>query len=147
MHSGPSKSRGRADEVSVNAPPVRRPWTLKLKHWEHFELATGFLLNSIWLNCRRKESTSFPPPSAGSLYSSHTSASGLLYMLFLLPGHPSPLDDSLACSYISLTNHLLRDLPHCSLSPHPALYFFIARDPILLMYLISSLWFVCSTGI
>ena len=60
---------------------------------------------------------------------------------------PFPLDNSLACSCILpsyLTNHLLRNLPDCSLTPHPALYFFIAHDSTLLRYSISSLWFVCS---
>lgn len=52
----------------------------------------------------------------------------------LLPGPPLPPapDNSLACSYVSLsyllTNDLLRNLPRCSLSPHPALYFVIACD-------------------
>lgn len=54
------------------------------------------------LNCRGKESTSLPPPLAASFYSSHTSALAFLYMLFLLPGHPSPW----ITAWLALTFHL-----------------------------------------
>lgn len=109
------KARSGAEEVSVNALPTRRPWTLNLKcTGSILNLLAGSLMNSICLNYSGKELSSFPPPSPESLYSSHTPASGLLHVPFSLPRHPSLWDNSTAYSYVlhgcPTTNHLCRDL-------------------------------------
>lgn len=66
--------------------------------WACNRLSAEFYLVKL----QGKESTSFPPPLAGSLYSSHTSALGPLYMLFLRPGHLSPW----ITTWLALTFHL-----------------------------------------
>lgn len=72
--------------------------------------------------------------------SSHTSISHILHSLFPLLGTPSPLDCSKICFYVSLsyllTNHLLRDLAGCSLSPYLASFSFTAPDTITHTYLV-----------
>lgn len=133
---------------------MRRPWTLNLKCTGNiFTLPAGFLDNSVWLNCSGKELTSFPPAFAWvSLLQPHSCLGAFALAAPLSRHHrhrhhPCAPDYSTAAPMFHFlhTDHLLRDLPGCSLSRSPALYFFIAPDSVLYIYLICSLWFVFST--